>query len=116
MATFSLVHGAWGLGLQWDLVRAELEARGHTVHTPDMPCEDLDAVAADLVATDRCQFRRGQTLVVEVAVHVRSRGITWLARIDDDHRAALPAELKGCGQPGGRAPDDCDVAVPFDET
>ncbi|HEY2354189.1 MAG TPA: alpha/beta hydrolase [Gaiellaceae bacterium] len=43
MATFSLVHGAWGLGLQWDLVPAELEARGHTVHTPDMPCEDVDA-------------------------------------------------------------------------
>jgi pimeloyl-ACP methyl ester carboxylesterase len=43
MAQFSLVHGAWGLGLQWDLVRAELEARGHTVHTPDLPCEDMNA-------------------------------------------------------------------------
>lgn len=97
----------------------ELDAEavvGETVDVDCPPCEDLDAVAADLVATDRCQFRRGQTLVVEVAVHVRSRGITWLARIDDDHRAALPAELQGCGQPGGRAPDDCDVAVPFDET
>jgi pimeloyl-ACP methyl ester carboxylesterase len=50
MATFSLVHGAWGLGLQWDLVRAELEARGHAVHTPDMPCEDLDAGVDEYVA------------------------------------------------------------------
>jgi pimeloyl-ACP methyl ester carboxylesterase len=50
MATFSLVHGAWGLGLQWDLVRAELEARRHTVHTPDMPCEDIDAGVDDYVA------------------------------------------------------------------
>jgi pimeloyl-ACP methyl ester carboxylesterase len=50
MATFSLVHGAWGLGLQWDLVRAELEARGHEVHTPDMPCEDLDAGVDEYVA------------------------------------------------------------------
>jgi pimeloyl-ACP methyl ester carboxylesterase len=50
MATFSLVHGAWGLGLQWDLVRAELEARGHVVHTPDMPCEDVDAGVDEYVA------------------------------------------------------------------
>ena len=50
MATFSLVHGAWGLGLQWDLVRAELEARGHTVHTPDLPCEETGATAEDYAA------------------------------------------------------------------
>ena len=50
MATFSLVHGAWGLGLQWDLVRADLEARGHAVHTPDMPCEDIDAGVDEYVA------------------------------------------------------------------
>jgi pimeloyl-ACP methyl ester carboxylesterase len=50
MATFSLVHGAWGLGLQWDLVRAELEARGHTVHTPDLPCEDVAAGIAEYAA------------------------------------------------------------------
>ena len=50
MASFSLVHGAWGLGLQWDLVRAELEARGHTVHTPDLPCEDVDAGVAQYAA------------------------------------------------------------------
>lgn len=45
MASFSLVHGAWHGGWAWDLVRAELEGRGHTVHTPDLPCED---VAADV--------------------------------------------------------------------
>jgi len=50
MATFSLVHGAWGLGSQWDLVRAELAARGHAVHAPDMPCEDLDAGVDEYVA------------------------------------------------------------------
>jgi pimeloyl-ACP methyl ester carboxylesterase len=43
MASFSLVHGAWHGGWCWDSVRAELEARGHEVHAPDLPCEDIDA-------------------------------------------------------------------------
>jgi Alpha/beta hydrolase family len=43
MASFSLVHGAWGGGWCWDLVRPELETRGHVVHTPDLPCEDVTA-------------------------------------------------------------------------
>jgi hypothetical protein len=43
MASFSLVHGAWHGGWYWDPVRAELEARGHTVHAPDLPCEEVGA-------------------------------------------------------------------------
>ena len=43
MASFSLVHGAWHGGWCWDAVRAELEARGHVVHTPDLPSEDVAA-------------------------------------------------------------------------
>jgi pimeloyl-ACP methyl ester carboxylesterase len=43
MTSFSLVHGAWGGGWLWGSVRAELEARGHLVHAPDLPCEDLAA-------------------------------------------------------------------------
>jgi pimeloyl-ACP methyl ester carboxylesterase len=43
MATFTLVHGAWHGGWAWDRLRPELEARGHTVATPDLPCEDVDA-------------------------------------------------------------------------
>jgi len=50
MATFSLVHGAWGGGWLWDLLRAELEARGHVVHTPDLPCEDLAAGVEEYAA------------------------------------------------------------------
>jgi hypothetical protein len=56
MASFSLVHGAWGGGWCWDLVRAELEASGHVVHTPDLPCEDVragvDGYAAAVPAAD----------------------------------------------------------------
>jgi pimeloyl-ACP methyl ester carboxylesterase len=50
MASFSLVHGAWGGGWLWDLVRTELEGRGHVVHTPDLPCEELDAGVAEYAA------------------------------------------------------------------
>jgi Alpha/beta hydrolase family len=50
MASFSLVHGAWGGGWCWDLVRVELEARGHVVHTPDLPCEDLAAGVEEYAA------------------------------------------------------------------
>jgi len=50
MASFSLVHGAWGGGWCWDLVRAELESRGHVVHAPDLPCEDVSAGVEEYVA------------------------------------------------------------------
>lgn len=51
MASFSLVHGAWHGGWCWDPVRAELEARGHDVHTPDLPCEDVAAGIEEYVAS-----------------------------------------------------------------
>ena len=51
MASFSLVHGAWGGGWLWDLLRPELEARGHVVETPDLPCEDLAAGVEEYAAT-----------------------------------------------------------------
>lgn len=50
MATFSLVHGAWGGGWLWDPLRAELESRGHVVHAPDLPCEDVAAGVAEYAA------------------------------------------------------------------
>ena len=50
MATYSLVHGAWHGGWAWDLVRAELEGRGHTVYAPDLPCEEVGLAAEDYAA------------------------------------------------------------------
>ena len=50
MASFSLVHGAWGGGWLWDLVREELEVRGHVVNAPDLPCEDVSAGVAEYAA------------------------------------------------------------------
>ena len=54
VSTFGLVHGAWHGGWAWDLLRAELEALGHRVIAPDLPCEDVDAGAAEYagVVTD----------------------------------------------------------------
>jgi len=43
MATFSLVHGAWHGGWAWEPLRLELEARGHEVAAPDLPCDDVTA-------------------------------------------------------------------------
>jgi Alpha/beta hydrolase family len=50
MATYSLVHGAWHGGWAWDLVAAELRARGHEVHAPDLPCEEVGLTAEDYAA------------------------------------------------------------------
>lgn len=50
MASFSLVHGAWGGGWIWDSLRPELGARGHSVAAPDLPCEDVDAGVAEYAA------------------------------------------------------------------
>jgi pimeloyl-ACP methyl ester carboxylesterase len=47
MAGFTLVHGAWHGGWAWQQVRRELEARGHAVATPDLPCDDVTAGIAE---------------------------------------------------------------------
>ncbi len=53
MATFCLVHGAWHGAWAWDPLRAELEARGHRVVAPNLPCEDLEAGIVDYAAVVR---------------------------------------------------------------
>ena len=80
MATFSLVHGAWGGGWLWDQLRAELESRGHVVHAPDLPCEDVAAGVAEYVAVVPAEdvvvgyLLGGLTIpFVEAETHVSSR-------------------------------------------
>lgn len=106
MATFSLVHGAWGRGLQWDFVRAALEARGHSVHAPDMPCEDIDAGVDEYVAAvPACDIVVGHSLggltipYVEARLHVF---LCALVAMDD-----MPwADIFGEGFGAGRARDE----------
>ena len=45
--TFALVHGAWHGAWAWDALIPELEAHGHRVVAPDLPCEDVNAGAAE---------------------------------------------------------------------
>lgn len=49
MATFVLVHGAGDSGWSWQLVAAELRARGHHVVAPDLPADDEPGQLADFV-------------------------------------------------------------------
>lgn len=44
---YALVHGAWHGAWAWDALTPELEARGHRVVAPELPCEDVDAGAAE---------------------------------------------------------------------
>ena len=106
-------HPAGDHGVATDELDAEAAVVG-AGHVDDAAGEDLAAVAADLLATDRGQLRRRQSLVTEVAVHVGGGGVARLAGVDDDHRAALAPELERGGESGGRPADDGDVAVALD--
>ena len=89
MATYSLVHGAWHGGWAWDLVRAELEARGHTVNAPDLPCEELGLAAEDYASVvPSADVVVGHSLGGYVIPHVDANVRVFLcalhAAIDDD--------------------------------
>jgi pimeloyl-ACP methyl ester carboxylesterase len=47
MATFALVHGSQHGAWCWDRLVPELEARGHHVVAPDLPCDDPEAGISD---------------------------------------------------------------------
>src|SRR5207237_10264198 len=49
MATYILIHGAGSDGWYWHLVAPLLEARGHDVVAPDLPCDDDSAGLAEYV-------------------------------------------------------------------
>jgi pimeloyl-ACP methyl ester carboxylesterase len=48
---FAIIPGAGGSAWEWHLVRAELEARGHTVIAVDLPSEDESAGLAEYTDT-----------------------------------------------------------------
>jgi hypothetical protein len=101
MKTFSLVHGAWHGGWAWDRLRAELEARGHTVATPDLPCED---VAADIAAYAQCVPR------AHVVVGHSLAGLT-IPLVDADVRVYLCALVPGVDQGDAFVPGFGDARI-----
>ncbi|MEQ1874305.1 MAG: alpha/beta hydrolase [Ilumatobacteraceae bacterium] len=50
MSTYLLIHGACGGGWCWDDLSSVLQAAGHRVIAPDLPCDDVDADLARYVA------------------------------------------------------------------
>jgi len=50
VARFILVHGAWHGGWCWERLTAELDARGHQVSAPDLPCDRPGLTVHDYAA------------------------------------------------------------------
>jgi pimeloyl-ACP methyl ester carboxylesterase len=44
---FVLVHGAWLGGWSWERLRPHLEARGHQILAPDLPCDTVGLTQDD---------------------------------------------------------------------
>jgi pimeloyl-ACP methyl ester carboxylesterase len=59
VTAFVLVHGAWHGSWCWDLLAAELRAKGNAVVAPDLPCDDPAAGLADYVAAVRSAMGGG---------------------------------------------------------
>jgi len=95
MALFSLVHGAWGGGWCWELLRRELEGRGHVVHAPDLPCEDVTAGVVEYAAA---------IPPADVAVGYSLGGPTVPFVAADTH-VFLTALVAGTGWEGVSSPD-----------
>jgi pimeloyl-ACP methyl ester carboxylesterase len=51
VTTFVLIHGAGSDSWYWHLVAPELEAMGHDVVAPDLPCDDDNAGFAEYADT-----------------------------------------------------------------
>lgn len=94
MASFSLVHGAWHGGWCWDLLRTELRARGHVVHTPDLPCEDVAAGIEEYAAA---------VPAADVVVGHSLGGFT-IPLVEARMHVFLTAGVGGTGGPGVLAP------------
>jgi len=87
--TFALVHGAWHDGTCWAPLARILEARGHAVVTPTLPCDDVAkgfddyaAVVVDALAERDPAFVVGHSLGSEtiglVAESIPVRMIVYL--------------------------------------
>ena len=101
MASFSLVHGAWGGGWCWDRVRPELEAHGHVVHTPDLPCEDVTAGVEEYAAA---------VPAADVVVGWSLGGVT-IPFVEADTHVFLAALVAGTGWEGVFVPGFGDARV-----
>jgi pimeloyl-ACP methyl ester carboxylesterase len=94
MARFVLVHGAWHGGWCFGLLARALEARGHEVTAPDLPCEEIG-----LTPVDYAQLLGPQSDAIVVGHSLA--GLT-IAQIEARTRVYLGALL-----PVAHAYDEC---------
>lgn len=124
MTTFALVPGAWHAPAHFDLLVAELAARGHRGVAVDLPCSDpaagceayADAVEAALPADDGDVVVMGHSLggltIPVVAARRPVRGLAYVCALvpepgrsmSERLRAGEPVFLEGFGT--GVARDD----------
>ena len=71
MARFLLIHGAWHGGWCWQEVVRALEARGHQVDAPDLPCDQVGLTARDYAA----QLPKGADVVVGHSMGARTAAL-----------------------------------------
>ena len=107
MATFCLVHGAWHGGWAWDPLRGELEARGHRVVAPDLPCEDVTAGVVEYAAVVRAALG-GEDDAIVVG---HSLGGVTIPLVPARLRVFLCALVPGAGQEHAFVPGFGDARV-----
>jgi pimeloyl-ACP methyl ester carboxylesterase len=65
MAEFGLIHGGMHGAWCWDLIKSDLEQRGHRVFTVDLPCDDVSSGAEDCARISAATFAdAGDNLVL----------------------------------------------------
>jgi len=92
VARFVLVHGAWHGGWCFRRVAEELEAHGHDVATPDLPCDEIGLTPLDYA---RAVGRQPDAIVVGHSLggltipHVEARARVYLAALPPLARAEI---------------------------
>ncbi|MFD6276791.1 alpha/beta hydrolase [Streptomyces sp. NPDC060209] len=66
MALFGLVHGACHRAAHWEILSAELQGRGHSVMTVDLPVNDLGATQDDYLESAVEAFKDATEPVIVV--------------------------------------------------
>ncbi len=101
MATFVLIHGAASDSWYWHRLIPKLEANGHIVVTPDLPCEDDSATFEDYadVVVDAAGAAKGCVLVCQSLGGFT--GPLACVRIDTRLLVMLNAMIPTPGESGG---------------
>jgi pimeloyl-ACP methyl ester carboxylesterase len=114
VTTFGLIHGAWHGAWCWDLLRPELERRGHDSIAADLPCDDPTAGVERYVETALATFDGVVGDLVVVGHSLGGLTAPFVAARTAARRLVLIAAL--LPEPGrtllDQVPDNPDMFVP----